>query len=323
MSEKKKGVAVLALMGLFGLYYLSRAREEKKAVAQLPPLTQAKVEEVSEIAKDALKVPPEQAPEVHQELGERLRELEQVAESEGVPKETAYQAVMQKTVEKLQKEGYQIQPITAVSTPKSKPQPLPAPPTHLQPVIPETELYEATQYEAPKTTSEAKPQPVSSESTAVSSQPSKPSIPDICGVPPEVSASPSPDRLNAVDGCPGGFRKTEVYQIYTGEWKSSVTVYYSEVRKPPFVADYTINLSDVLSVVKPSSGKIGINVTDPQGLGELHIYVDGVEKTYGIIGYRGYVEVPIKEYTTVRIEYKPKVQANQDILVDIVAVMYS
>ena len=273
-------------LALIGLAFLTRAR----GVEALPPRTKAKVEEVSEVAKEALKTSPEQSPELYHQLSQAIEEVKQTAKEEGVPELLALQVLAQTTAQKLQAEGYQVEVRDSTIT-----------------------VY----YEKP-----APPQPSLPPPPSPPPPPPRPPITDICGIPLEISASPSPDRYNVVNGCLGGFRKVEVYQIYTGEWKASITVFYSEVRKPPFEAVYTINLVDVLSIVKPSSGKIGINVTDMFGLGELHIYIDGVEYQYGVIGYRGYVEIPIKEHVSVRVVYKPKVQADQDIGVDIVVVMY-
>ena len=268
----------LVLLTLIGLSLMSRRIER----VELPPRTKAKVEEVSEIAKEALKTTPEQAPEMYQGLSQKVEELRQTAREENVSEITALQALAQATAEKLKQEGYQVEVRdTTITVYYEKPAPPPSPPP----------------------------------------PPPRPPVSDICGTPPEISASPPPDRLNPVNGCLGGFRKAEVYQTVEG-WKASVTIFYSEIRKPPFESTYTINLSNILQIVKPSSGKIGINVTDMFGLGELHIYVDGTEYPYGIMGYRGYVEIPIREYVTVRVEYKPKVQADQDIGVDIVVVMY-
>jgi len=273
----------LILLTLLGLAFL-RARR----VEALPPRTKAKVEEVSEIAKEALKTTPEENPGIYQQLSQAVEELRQTAREENVSEITALQALTRATAEKLQAEGYRVEVRdTTITVYYEKPAPTPSPPP-------------------------PPPQPP---------PPPRPPVADVCGKPDEVIASPPPDRLNPVNGCVGGFRKAEVYQTVEG-WKASVTIFYSEIRKPPFEAVYTINLTDILNIVKPSSGKIGINVTDMFGLGELHIYVDGTEYPYGIMGYRGYVEIPIREYVTVRVEYKPKVQADQDIGVDVVVVMY-
>jgi hypothetical protein len=275
-------------LALIGLAFLSSRRVEA-----LLPRTKAKVEEVSEIAKEALKTTPEQAPELYQQLSQAIEEVKQTAREENVSEVTALQALAQATAEKLKQEGYQVIVEQGVTSPiiavYYQPQPTPPPP---QP---------------------SPPPP---------SPPPRPPVSDVCRKPDEVIASPPPDRLNTVDGCLGGFRKAEVYQIYTGEWKTSVTIFYSEVRKPQFEAVYTVNLSNILQIVKPSSGKIGISVTDMFGLGELHIYIDGVEYQYGVIGYRGYVEIPLREYASARVVYKPKIQADQDVGVDIVVVMY-
>jgi len=275
----------LVLLTLIGLSLMSRRIER----VELPPRTKAKVEEVSEIAKEALKTTPEQAPEMYQGLSQKVEELRQTAREENVSEITALQALAQATAEKLKQEGYQVEVRDTTLTvyyEKEKPA-LPPPPPPPQPP-----------------------------------PPPRPPVADVCGKPDEVIASPPPDRLSNVEGCLGGFRKAEVYQIYTGEWVTSVVIFYSEIRKPPFTANYTINLSDILQIVKPRSGKVGINVTDMFGVGELHIYINDTEYPCSVLGYRGYVEVPLKEYTSIRIEYKPKVQADQDIGVDVVVVMY-
>jgi len=93
------------ILGLIGLYLLSR---KPARVEHLPLKTAQKVEEVSEIAKEALKTTPEENPEVYKELDVQIGELKEVAQSEGVPVQTALQAVAQLTAQKLQAEGYQV-----------------------------------------------------------------------------------------------------------------------------------------------------------------------------------------------------------------------
>jgi hypothetical protein len=101
MPEKEDYV----VLGLIGLYLLSTRAVKAE---QLPSRTAQKVGEVSEIAKEALKTTPEQAPEVYQQLDRLIEEVKQVAKEEGVPEQVALQAVVQQTVQKLQAEGYQV-----------------------------------------------------------------------------------------------------------------------------------------------------------------------------------------------------------------------
>jgi len=96
------------VLGLIGLYLLSRKPARVEQVEQLPPRTAQKVEEVSEVAKEALKTTPEQSPEVYQQLNQAVEEVKQVAKEEGVPEQVALQAVAQQTAQKLQQEGYQV-----------------------------------------------------------------------------------------------------------------------------------------------------------------------------------------------------------------------
>jgi len=94
------------ILGLIGLYLLSRARTVK--AERLPLKTAQKVEEVSEISREALKTIPEQSPEIYQQLDLEIEEVKRIAREEGVPEQVVLQALAQQTAQKLQAEGYQV-----------------------------------------------------------------------------------------------------------------------------------------------------------------------------------------------------------------------
>jgi len=128
----------LVILGLIGLYMLSRARvvPAKPRLVELPPRVAQKVEEVSEIAKEALKTTPEENPQIYKELSEQLRELEKVAFMENVPKEVVYQVVAERTAEKLRQEGYEVQVAPGVTVPTITILPPVRPPVQPQPLPP-------------------------------------------------------------------------------------------------------------------------------------------------------------------------------------------